>query len=790
MTSLVRKSWRDLWATRWQAIGVALLVTIVVVLVCGGMRARAMLLDTREGWYERLHMADIEIVCSPTLPDAVASAADIDGIEAAEERLLLEGRVEMTDSERALPALIRVLPSDEPKLNRLQLLEGRYPHPDEKAAVVDRSCQTVHGAELGDRVTVTVGEHTFDLPVVGISLTPEHFLYPAHPEYILPLRGTVAVLGVSKATIADIEHSHRVNSLLFRLRDDVDLATVEQGLIEALPVAIQRVQPLEKDPSRMFTEMIIRTYDIYMPAVAVLLVLIALVLLVLTHVRLVQRQEKTIGTLLAMGHGPGRVALGFMSFSIVPTLVGALLGAVAHGAFSRHIFSGYADSVGYAPLIDNGPGPALPLVIAACVGVSLLACVVPVVAAARCRPSSLLRPSVTTVLGEDQRFLVGLAARLRDLLRLPIAVVLGLTNIMRRRWATAGAVLGLGGIFSVVLAFLLVHVTHRAEVTASVDRLGVDATLNFTDPVGDDVLAEASRLADGYAEPVITKLAVLEYGEGPRFRRVMSVGLDGWLKKLKLARGRVFEDVYANEVVIDHWIAKEEGLDVGDDISCFPFANSPEGVDLRVVGVLDGVSLGLAVIPLETGRNLFGLSEAATSSQVRSDLPDEELESALWNTPKIETVFAMNRARSQVEANFEGSEAVLRWGLFMSIGVAVLFLAILAALDAGDRAPDLAVLQALGWRNRALLGLCLTEVMSRGIVALLLALPAAPLLARWLLHRIEQANHYRMTLLTPAWLIVLMIGLALVLMPLGALPAWRASRRVTPARAMRMLTRE
>ena len=144
----------------------------------------------------------------------------------------------------------------------------------------------------------------------------------------------------------------------------------------------------------------------------------------------------------------------------------------------------------------------------------------------------------------------------------------------------------------------------------------------------------------------------------------------------------------------------------------------------------------------------------------------------------------------QVAANFGGSEVILRFGLFMAISVAVLFLGILAALDAGDRAPDLAVLQALGWRDRALLGLCLTEVMSRGIFALLLALPGAPLLATWLLGRIEEANHYHMTLLSPAWLTVLVMGLALVLMPLGALPAWRASRKVTPARAMRMLTRE
>ena len=122
--------------------------------------------------------------------------------------------------------------------------------------------------------------------------------------------------------------------------------------------------------------------------------------------------------------------------------------------------------------------------------------------------------------------------------------------------------------------------------------------------------------------------------------------------------------------------------------------------------------------------------------------------------------------------------------------LAVIFLGVLAILDARDRGFDLAVLQAIGWRARTLLGLCMTEVLTRGVLALGLAAALAPWLARWLLGRISHANHYHMELLLPAWVFLAVCACALVLMPLSAWPAWRAARRVTPARALRILARE
>ena len=133
----------------------------------------------------------------------------------------------------------------------------------------------------------------------------------------------------------------------------------------------------------------------------------------------------------------------------------------------------------------------------------------------------------------------------------------------------------------------------------------------------------------------------------------------------------------------------------------------------------------------------------------------------------------------EVESSFRGSLSVL-WASFgTSVLLAVLFLAVLALLDAQDRAPQLAVLHALGWRRRAVAALVGTEVAARGVPAVLLAAALGPLLASWLASRIAEVSGYRLSPSAPASLHLLALGCALLAVPLGAWPAVRAARRAT-----------
>lgn len=785
MPVLLRKSLRDLRAAPWQAAGIALLVAILTILATGGVRARAMLSASRDVWYERLSLADIELRCSPTHRGLATLARQVLGVARAEERLLASGLFR-AGTVRDLPALVHVLPgAGPPTLNGLHLLAGHYPGPEELGVVIDRSLVAAHGLALGDVAVVRVEGTERTAPIVGISLSPEHVLFPVHPEYTWPLRGTVAVVGVSEATTHGIDKAQRVDSLLIRLAPGAEDAVVVRALLEALPITVIDIVRPEDRPGHAFTEQILATFRIYMSTTTSLLALVGLALLVMALLRLVQRQRRQMGTLVVLGHGAPAIASSFLAVSLVPALVGTGLGALLTGPFARTVFRGYAETVGYLPMVDPGPGWEVAWMAVGSLTVAGLACFVPALALARHRPADLLSGVAWRGARERQGLLVHLAARLRDVLGLPLPVILGLTHISRRRGTTVVAVLGLGGILAVVTAFLLVHATHQREVASAIGRMGLDATVHFREPQDEQAVRALAHAAEGQAEPILSRRALLRLGEETCFRRVLCVAPGRWTAKLHFAEGGAFTRPDEPVVLIDRWIAGTYGVGVGDMISFYASRNAPEGADLRVAGVLDGVSLGLALLPLETGRRLFGLAGLATGAQVASELPQAQLESALWSVPGVESVFGMRRAAAQIRANFEGSERVLILALWMAICVSIVFLGVLAALDAEERAPDFVVLAALGWRRRSIVGVCLTEVMVRGVLALGLGLLLAPWLAHGLLDRIAAANHYRMTLAVPPTLLLQVALAVLLALPLGAWPALRAARRLAPARALR-----
>jgi putative ABC transport system permease protein len=788
---LARKALRDFRSSRAQALGLAGLAFVVVVAVAGGDRARGTLVLTRDAFYARLAAADLEVRFSPSPPGVLGRFALPEGVAEAEERTLARGLVR-AGTLRPIPALVRVLPaSGPPRIDRVELLRGgRYPGPDEAAAVLDRSSRDLHGLGPGSVVTVTVGETTKRLPVVGVSYSPEHLLYPAHPEYVLPLRGTVAVVGVSEAATKDVEGAGRVNSLLFRFAPGADRARIQAELLERLPVAVSEVIPAHEEPGRLFTNMLIANFDIYMPAITTIFAAIGLLLLVLTVSRMVARQRTQIGTLLALGHGPVAVAFSFLGTPIAATAAGILVGALVHGTLARTIAGAYGTSIGFPPLEDPGPGSMLVLVGAGCLLAAGLAGLVPGLRIALQRPARALRPAEWDVTRAAKGRLGRSVRSLFSGIRPPLPVVLGLVAAARRGRETACAALGLGLAFAVILGFLIVHVTHRQEIHEAVVRSSRDATVYFREPVTPEGVAEAGRRAGGAAEGFASRVALAALASGLEFRRVVGVEPRGWVEGQPLARGRLLGDRDAAEIVVDHWVVDRDGLDVGSTVTLYPGGNAPEGETAVVVGVLDGVSLGRILAPIGFVRRLYGLGDRSTGAFVDSVDDADAIEAALFAWPEVESVYSTRRAEVQVDATFQGSLFVLEIALGLAIFVGILFLGVLASLDAADGAYQVAVLLALGWRTRALVALGLTQVLVRGVLAILTAGLLGPALARWFMARITAANHYRMDVLVPWWLPLLVLGSALLLLPLGALPALRAGTRLPPARALRLLMRE
>ncbi|MHC5011230.1 MAG: ABC transporter permease [Planctomycetota bacterium] len=784
MGFLFHKAWRDVLRFRWAVVGLALLTAIVVTGIAGRARTRATILHTRETLARRLHIADLEVRLVGAHREDARTLAGTPGVAAAETRFATRGTLLRPDA-RALPAVVHRLPASPPRLHRVEILEGHYPHPGERGVVLDRSLRDLRGFGPGDTVTLALGDHRLSLPVVGIALFADHLVAPMHPEYVLPLRGSLAVVGASHASLRDIPHADRVTSLLLRLEADAAPEAVTEALRAYPRVQIDRIVPASERLDFLLTDLLLQSYDVYAPAVLVMLTVIGLLLLVITLGHVVRSQRRQAGILLAHGFPGIGIASSFSGVAIVAVLLGGGLATLLHAPYARRVAGSLMSPAGFPPLSDPGPPAALLWATGTCLAVALGASLLAGLSLVRLSPARALRPSAWDVGRSRPGRLVRLASRVGVALRLPAAVTLGLTHAARSRGATAAAVVGLGLGFSLVLTCVLVHATHRAEVLGTAKRWSRDATLHFASPAPPEVVAAIATASSGRAEPFVSRVVYTQHGGTGAYRRILGASPAGLAADLPIGEGRGLRE--GGEALVDAWLAMHEGIAVGDRLALFPDAHAPEGRDVTVVGILEGMSFGRLVVSIDDARALFGLEDTATGVFLTSPLPDRELDALVGDRAEIASVFPTSRVTAEIEAAFEAREIVLWLAVAASIALALLFLAMLAAMDVVVRGPQLAVLHSLGWRDRALGGSIATEVVVRGALAILLAGFTAPFMTRWVIGQMTEAHGYALVPAAPWQVFAVVLGAAIVAMPLGALPAWWAALRVAPTRLLRQI---
>lgn len=784
--TLLLKAWRDLRVRRWQTAGLVLLIATLIVATAGVSRAKHMLIHTREVYERDLVLADLEIRCSPTLPGLLDRIRDVPGIAAAAEAMVLPGVLRWQGAD-PLPAVARVLPEVQPRVNKLRLIEGHYPEAGELGVVLDRSLGSVFGLQPGDTVELELGGRRKVLPVLGIAISPDSILFPAHSEFLLPLPGTSAVLGLSSASAPFFENTDLVDSLLFRFEPDSDPEALQALLLERLGVSPMAVIRRTEAADFRTTAVIYRFFDIYLPPGLIVLTLVALTLLFLTLQRLVRSQAAQIGVLVALGYRATQVAAGYLLLPLIAGVGGVLLGVVGHKIYAQFIFDSYVLGVGYAPLVD--PGPGWEIVASSLISIVLAAAIAFGLALYTARGCALRLMNPGPANGHRIGLLARSCAALGRSLRIPLSVALGLRYLTRRPWMSAVTILCLALNLGLVVAFHYVHVTHVEETDASLGRIGLDATMRFSEPIDDAALAEVASRVNGTVQPTISAHILCEFPSRRVLFRALCLTPDGWIRGWPMVRGSKLTDSAAHELVIDQWISDFYHIDVGDSLAVYPHYSAPESTTFRIVGILAGATQGMLVLPLEAGRELLNLPGLALGLDVASDLPPAALLEELRQIPHAHSVQSLAIARQKLGRTFAGIERVLIAATLMSIIVAILFLALLAALDTAERAPDLSLLRAIGWRDRSMLVLTMTEVLARGWLALLLAIPVAPLIGHWLVDQLCAANRYRMDLVTPPWGFVTVGAVYLLLIPLGALPALRVARRANMAGTLRLLAR-
>ena len=763
---LWRKAYRDLRAMGLRA------VLIVVVIGAGPGTAAGIALAmhdveaTRDDFYSRYALADLDLRLRAPLPTGrLRHRAEEARARRAETRLILDGAALYGGSRTA--GEVVGMPVDA-SLNRLAVTAGRgLDGGDPRGAALDAEYADRVGIGSGDSLRLQVAGRAFSVRVRGLARSPEYLLATANPDYLVPQRGSLAVVFLPRASL------QRLTGLDGRANDlAVDLPGGGTGqaakrLAAGLPTA--RVTPRSRQYGRRLTEADIHSFSIFAPVMGVVFGIVGLLLIALSLRRLVSSQRRELGALLAIGYPPRTVVGSVMLLAAALAALGAALAIGATIGVGRLVANEYSSAVGFP--VTRYPLAFGPLALAAGLAVlaTLLAALLPAYRLARLDPIEALRGESVGAFE-----LPGWLQRLTAIG--PPAFTYGLRGLLRRPLLSAATVVSIAGAVGLGAALNILVSSTNSSVDAAFAGQGWTHSADLSRPLPDGrAAALARRTGATRAEATVKGPAELRAGGDGIGAQLTGLPRRPALLRLDLTSG---DGPRPGRIVLSEQTADKLGVRPGDPIR---LRTSEQSATVHVAGVARTLATEQAYLPRAEAAGLLGLPGQATSVLVAGDAADARRLRADPAVARVTSKASALAAERELLDELTGLISVLQ---AISLGVGALFLVSTLALSYLDRRGEFATLAALGYGRRQIGAAVAGEALTQTLLAAALSVPLGILIASPLSQRISDAwFEIGLHPEAPSFLLVIVPALALAL--LAAAHATRRALRLNIAATVR-----
>ena len=314
--TLRKKLYRDMTRAAMQFLSIIALCALGTFAFAALDGTARMTRDTLDTYFEENNLADYWI----TLPSA--DRASLDRVSAVPGVAAVRARAS-ADMETTLPGDVSVsvtaydgaMDINTPLLREGALLEEN----DRRGCLVEERFAVAHGLVPGSRLSVKLGGQEYTFIVRGVVVSP---------EYIVVSNGIVAdpnAYGYLLINACAME-ALPLTQIVATLEDGADSDAVRAAIEDALPDALVVDRSSHQSTARanndaqMFENM---TYIFPVLAYA-----IAALIVMTTLSRMIDNQRMQMGTLKALGFSARQIRNHYLSYALVPSALGALLGTL------------------------------------------------------------------------------------------------------------------------------------------------------------------------------------------------------------------------------------------------------------------------------------------------------------------------------------------------------------------------------------------------------------------------------------------------------------------------------
>lgn len=355
---LRRKMIRDIRQNLSQFITILLMVFIGVMAYSGIESYMEGMKQTANNFYTEYNLQDLNVM-GLLSNENLETIKQMDNVKNAESKLTINTVLE-NDNDTTLS--MNFIESNE--ISKFYIVEGKEFDVNTKGIWLDNFFAQESNLKIGDTLKVKYDGYVFDEEIAGFINVPDHIydvkdesqLYPDHKTFgfayasINELEGYMKKQVMNEMNIADSEMFDKYvpdfnykdyikyNYIMVDVNDKDNLDEVKNNIEEKIENVV--LMNIEDTASYSQYRGEIEEGETYIGVFSGLFLFIALLSVVTTMTRVVQKQKVQIGTLKALGFKKHKIILHYMSYGFWISLIASIFGLLAGRYFIGNIFIG------------------------------------------------------------------------------------------------------------------------------------------------------------------------------------------------------------------------------------------------------------------------------------------------------------------------------------------------------------------------------------------------------------------------------------------------------------------
>ncbi|MBL9166277.1 MAG: ABC transporter permease [Verrucomicrobiales bacterium] len=720
ISQLDRKLIRDLTRMKGQAVAVSLVMACGLAMLVMARSLIHSLETTRQAYYLNHRFADLFVQLKRAPESIVQRVRDIPGVAGAQSGISAQVTLDLPELDEPASGNVRSLPDmGDPELNRLFLRAGEWLKPRGRGEVlVGEAFAEANGLRPGDSITMLLNGRRKAFRIAGIVLSPE-FIFESRPGAALPDNRTYGIFWMRYEELANaFDLDGAFNHLVLTLAPGAIEAAVIAELDPLLePYGGRGAYGRANHPSHIRISDEIRVLETISIGFPIVFLSVAAFMTNAVLSRLLNLQREQIAILKAFGFRNGQIVGHYLKFALVMVLFGTSLGSLGGVAMGHRLVVMYKMFFRFPDLSFHLDARAFCIALTAAIIAAMVGVFKAVQRASRLPPAEAMRPEPPASYRQAWIERTGLTRWFSHTFRIAVR------NIERRPVQAFFTVAGL----ALATGILIVPNCFRDGVQ---EILGFqwdvvqrqDLELGLIEPTSIRVWSNLRQLPGAVAvEPFRT--AAVRIRANNKFRQL---GLRGFVKDS--LHSRVIDankrriDLPDDGLVMSAKLAEVLSVRVGDEVMVESLEGKRRHVRVRLVGLAEDFAGITATMEMKALNRLMGEGDVVNGASVTIDAAQRSrFLRALKDIPRVSWVAMKESLRRNFSQTTAASINLIQT-IYLTFATVVAFGVVYnnARISLAERSRELATLRVIGFSQREVGSVLITEL-------LLLALIAVPL---------------------------------------------------------------